>query len=140
MVEMAEAMHAESRYRQFQISPSKIEQFFRNIIDEKYFVVLVDGEPVHAMFVGCVQPFWWGDDLESFDLLLFVMPEKRGKGFSAARLVNGYLQIAGQMGVSDVKLGTSTGVDPERTERFFERLGFQPMSRGFAFNHAQRMH
>lgn len=124
MVEMAAAMHAESRYQRFRISLPKIEAFFHRILGDKAFVVLLDGDPVHAMFIGMVSDFWWGDDLESSDLLVYVTPEKRG-GMSAPRLIRGYIAIAESMGVSDIKIGVSTGIDTERTLRLFERLGFK---------------
>ncbi len=140
LIELGLVMHAESRFARFSLSQAKVEAFFRAIIQDQNAIVLVDGDPVHAMFLGYVQPFWWGEELESFDLLLFVLPEKRGKGYSAARLVSGYLQIAEQMGVSDIRIGVSTEVEAERTCKFFERMGFEPMARGFAIAGNDKVH
>jgi GNAT superfamily N-acetyltransferase len=122
---MCVAMHAESRYRRFSINIQKIEGFLHRIIGEpSRFIVLVDGDPVCAMFFAYVEPFWWGDDLESGDLLLYVTPEKRG-GLHGARLIRAYIRLAEEMGVADIKIGVSTGIDAERTLRLFERLGFK---------------
>lgn len=140
LVEIGAVMHAESRFNRFALNLKKGEQFFHAVIDNQNSIFLVDGTPIHAMFIGYVQPFWWGDELESFDLLLFVLPEKRGKGYSAARLVSGYLQIAESMGVSDIKIGVSTEVEAERTCKFFERMGFEPMARGFAIAGNDKVH
>ena len=65
LVEMGAAMHAESRYSKFRLNLSKGEAFFRHIVTDAQFIVLVDGDPVHAMFIGYVNTFWWGDELES---------------------------------------------------------------------------
>lgn len=140
LVELCAAMHAESRFRAFPFNPAKAERFLRAFIANAEYIVLVDGEPVHAMFVGMVQEYWWSDARESFDLLLYVLPERRGRGYSAARLVNGYIEIATAMGASDIKIGVSTEVDNERTGRFYERMGFMPMSLGFARQSTNSVH
>lgn len=123
LFEMGAAMHAESRYRRFSLNQRKSEAFFSSIIEDRRFIVLVDGDPVHAMFIGMISTFWWGDDTESSDLLVYVTPERRG-GISAARLIRGYVDIAESLGVADIKIGVSSGIDTERTLQFFERLGF----------------
>ncbi len=124
LFELGAAMHAESRYKKFRLNQEKSEAFFASIIDDKRFIVLVDGEPIHAMLIAFVSDFWWGDDTESSDLIIYVAPDRRG-GISAARLIRGYVSIAESMGVADIKIGVSSGIDTERTLRFFERLGFQ---------------
>lgn len=117
-------MHAESRFRDFKFNDEKVIRFFTVAVQMPSMIMLVDGEPVHAMLVAYVQQFWWGDDLESNDLILYVTPEMRGKS-SAVRLVNEYKSIAKRMGVADPRLSTGTGVDTERTGKLFERLGFE---------------
>jgi len=132
LIEMCAAMHAESRYRRFRISLPKIESFLHRIVgDRERFIVLVDGDPVCAMFFAYVDTFWWGDDLESGDLLLYVTPEKRG-GLHGARLIRAYVGIAEQMGVSDIKIGVSTEIDAARTLKLFERLGFKSFANNCA--------
>lgn len=125
------AMHEESRFRRFPVNEAKSSRFFAGIVKLPTAIVLVDGDPVHAMLVAYVQPFWWGDELESFDLLLYVSPEKRGSS-SAARLVNEYKKIAVGIGVVDPKISTGTGVETERTGKFFERMGFERVGLGFS--------
>jgi len=139
LMELGAAMHAESRYARFALSPLKVEAGFRAMIDSKNAIVLVDGDPVHSMFVGYASAFWWGDELESFDVLLYVSPERRG-GMSALRLIRGYIAAAQSIGVSDIKIGTSTGIDSERTMRFFERMGFQNMGAGLHFTESRAVH
>ena len=124
LFELGAAMHAESRYRKFQLNQRKSEAFFASIINDERFIVLLDGEPAHAMLIAVVSDFWWGDDKESSDLIIYVTPDRRG-GISAARLIRGYAAIAEGMGVADIKIGVSSGIDTERTLQFFERLGFQ---------------
>lgn len=124
MLELGKAMHEESRFRAFKFNDEKVTRFFSAAVRVPELIVLVDGDPVHAMLVAYVQQFWWGDDLESDDLLLYVAPEKRGKS-SAIRLVNEYKRIAKRMGVADPRLSTGTGVETQRTGKLFERLGFE---------------
>lgn len=124
---MGAAMHAESRYARFAINLKKGEQFFRSLLTKENALVLVDGDPVCAMFVGYVNAFWWGNDLESHDLLLYVVPERRG-GTHAVKLIKAYVAWAEEKGASDIKIGVSTGIEYERTVRLFERMGFRPFS------------
>lgn len=124
LLELGKAMHEESRFRDFKFNDEKVTRFFSAAVIVPELIVLVDGDPVHAMLVAYVQKFWWGDDLESDDLLFYVSPEKRGKS-SAIRLVNEYKRIAKRMGVADPRLSTGTGVKTERTGKLFERLGFE---------------
>lgn len=124
MIELGKAMHAESRFRGFKFNDDKAARFLDYAVSEKSLIVLVDGEPAHAMMIAYVQPFWWGDDLESDDLLLYVSPKMRGKS-SAIRLVKEYKRIAKGMGVADPRISTATGVETERTAKLFERLGFE---------------
>jgi len=123
MVELGRAMHTESRFRNLKFNDDKVVRLFTYAVTQPSLILLVDGEPAHAMLFAYVQPFWWGDDLESDDLLLYVTPEMRGKS-SAVRLVNEYKRITKSMGVADPRLSTGTGVETERTGRLFERLGF----------------
>lgn len=139
MVEMFEAMHAESRYSRFPALLSKVEGFLHSVIADRRAIVLVSGDPLCGMFIGWVDEFWWGPALESCDLLLYVKKESRG-GLHAVRLIKGYLEVAEQMGVSDIKVGASTGISPERTYRFFERMGFQEFARSFAVGESETVH
>lgn len=139
LAELCAAMHAESRYECFRINPRKIETALNIMIAAPAAIVLVDGDPAHAMLLGYAAPFWWGDDLESLDMLLYVAPERRG-GMSAPKLIRGYVKAAQEMGVADIKIGTSTGIESERTLRLFERMGFQNMGAGFHFNENRTVH
>lgn len=124
MLELGKAMHAESRFRDFKFNDGKVTRFLEYAVTEPSLIVLVDGEPAHAMLIAYVQPFWWGDALESDDLVLYVRPEMRGKS-SVVRLVKEYKAIAKKMGVVDPRIATATGVDTQRTAKLFERLGFE---------------
>ena len=124
LLELGRAMHAESRFREFKFDGDKVTRFLSAMMGNSSMILLVDGEPVHGMLIAYVQPFWWGSDLESFDLVLYVTPEARGKS-SAIRLVNEYKRIARKMGVSDPRISTGTGIETERTGKLFERLGFK---------------
>lgn len=132
MLRLGIAMHRESRFARFMLNATKIMSTFHAMIDSENFIVLVDGDPIHAMFVGCIQEFWWGDELESVDMLLYVSPEKRVKSSAAVKLVQGYIAIARAKGVADIRISTGTGVQTERTVKFYEHMGFAPMQFGFA--------
>lgn len=131
LTHLGKKMHEESRYARFALNTEKVVHHFKLFIETQRAIVLVHGDPIYSMFVGFIQPFWWGDELESFDLLLYVSPEKRG-GPAAVRLVEEYKRIAKEKGVSDVRISTGTGIKPGKTSEFYQRVGFEPMLFGFA--------
>lgn len=139
LVELGRAMHAESRFRAFSFNTDKVARGFERMLGNANFILLVDGDPVHAMFLGGAHEFWWGDDLESSDVVLYVTPEKRG-GSSALKLVRGYIAWAKRKDVADIRIATATGVNTERTLRFFERVGFAQMSYGLAIPNELVLH
>lgn len=131
MVEIGASMHQESRYRSFNFDGDKIAKTFKSLIQSPQGLVLVAGDPIYGFFVGYVCHMWFGMDLEANDLVLYLLPEKR-LGSCAARMVSTYKEWAKGLGAKDIKIGVSTGIQQERTELFFERMGF----RHFASNHA----
>lgn len=131
IAQLGQRMHEESRYACFPMNTEKVMKHLRLFIDTPRAIVLVHGDPIHSMFIGFIQAFWWGDVLESFDLVLYVSPEKRG-GLAAVRLIEEYKRIAKERGVADVRISTGTGVAPEKTSEFYQRVGFEPMLFGFA--------
>lgn len=125
LVELGVAMHAESRFARFPLDRAKGEAFFRRVLVNPSVIAFVAGAPVCGMFIGFCQAFWWGEALESSELLLYVAPEER-RGLHAVHLVQAYVQEAQRRGVVDIKLCPSTGgLQQERIARFFEGLGFE---------------
>jgi GNAT superfamily N-acetyltransferase len=120
------AMHGESRYANLDFDPQKLRLLGETMLgDPDSWLALVaerDSEII-GFCIGYVAPHFFGNDLTSGDLAIYVVPEHRG-GTIGARLVKLYTGWCEARGVQEPLLGVSAGITPERTGRLYERLGY----------------
>ncbi len=126
VTELAWAMHQESCYRDNDFKVAKV----RSIWDQKvalpggYCLLVAEQDTeVIGVFAGVAFKHFFGDDWVCSDLILYVTPEHRG-GSSAPRLIKAYEEWARRIGVKEIQIGVSTGVQEERTAQFFQKLGY----------------
>lgn len=125
-IEMGQMMHDESFYRENDYDERKLWALWNQHVQNPHqfcFLVAEKDEEVIGMFVAYRYEHFFGYDICSSDLLLFVKPEHRG-GTAAPRLIKAYDKWARECGVTEMQIGVSTGVREERTARLFEKLGF----------------
>jgi GNAT superfamily N-acetyltransferase len=118
-------MHSESRYSSLDFDPAKLVALSDTVLTNPAYLCLVaeeDGEVV-GLIVGYVIPHWFGNDLTSGDLAVYVSPEHR-KGMIGVKLVKAYTAWAKAQGVSEPLLGVSAGITPERIGDLYKRLGY----------------
>jgi GNAT superfamily N-acetyltransferase len=120
------AMHGESRYAKLDFDPEKLRGLGETILgDPDSWLALVaerDSEII-GFCIGYVAPHFFGNDLTSGDLAIYVVPEHRG-GMIGAMLVKLYTGWCEARGVKEPLLGISAGITPERTGQLYERLGY----------------
>ncbi|WP_252152443.1 GNAT family N-acetyltransferase [Acinetobacter terrae] len=75
-----------------------------------------------ALWVG-LQEEWQADSLMAFDYCLFVRPENRGSR-TAYLLIKAFIEWAKEAGANWIQCGTATGLQTEKTVRFYEKMGF----------------
>lgn len=132
MADMGEAMHDESpQYRDRSFNRRKCTHLALMLIESHYGCALVaeDAGELIGMFMGVAQEQYFGDDLQTTDLLLYVKPEARG-GRAMLKLVRAYEAWAESLGATDVILGVSTGVLAKQTVHIYEKLGYTMFSYG----------
>jgi GNAT superfamily N-acetyltransferase len=121
-------MHEESpRYSKLQYSEKKMRRFLDTLIRDQLGIVILSD---HGMFVGVANRPYFGDDLCSQDMLLYVLPQYRGS-MEATRLLKAYVAAAKSLGVKDIGIGNSTLVNTDRVEKFYERMGFRRTGANF---------
>jgi GNAT superfamily N-acetyltransferase len=81
------------------------------------------GEPV-AMLAGGVSNYIFSRKRKSYDHVWFVTPAHRGKR-TAVILLKKFLEWSKERGASEVFMGVTTNIAPEKTGRLFEKLGFK---------------
>jgi len=126
VMELCWCMHEETGYRKFALNREKAEAFVRRVMDwEDGFVGVAEIEGlVVGVIVGAIQPFWFSDELEASELLLYVAPSSRG-GFVGKRVVELFETWSVARGCSRVVVGISSGDVGDRKGRFMERIGFE---------------
>jgi GNAT superfamily N-acetyltransferase len=125
VLELGAMMHAESRYASLDFDPDKLVDLSDAVLTNPAYLCLVaeeEGEVV-GLIVGYVIPHWFGNDLTSGDLAVYVAPEHR-KGMIGVKLVKAYTAWAKSMGVKEPMLGVSAGITPARIGDLYKRLGY----------------
>lgn len=129
-LELGRAMHQESSFRDNDWDESKLWALVHQYdADKQHWCMLVSevGDEIVGMFVGFAANHYFGNDLISSDLLLYVTPEKRG-GTHGVKLIRAYEKWARSVGVREIQLGVSTGITTERTGQLYQALGFTDKS------------
>ncbi len=85
--------------------------------------VIMHRDTCHGFMVGSLTPLGFADGTFAYDRLLYVKSSLRGS--AAARiLINSFYAWAQSKGALHVILGVTSGVAIQRTEQFFNKLGF----------------
>lgn len=94
-----------------------------------FFQVAVDQHDMcHGFMIGSVADYGFADALFAYDRLLYVTPSKRGS-VAARMLITAFETWARGHGAQRVLLGITTGVQTERTEQFYNKLGYATVGR-----------
>lgn len=124
-VALGEMMHRESEFRRIPYSPMRAAEIARRCVEDDAWFGVFDRTKSGrvGMFIGSLQRFYFSEENGAFDLLWYVRPDARG-GTSGVRLLDSFIGWAKDKGVREVRLGVSTGVEVEKTDRVLRRLGF----------------
>lgn len=77
-----------------------------------------------AMLAGGCSNYFFSRKKKTYDHVWFVVPEHRGKK-TAVVLLKKFLAWSKDRGASEVFMGVTTNIAPEKTGRLFEKLGFK---------------
>lgn len=127
IVGLGQALFAESpRWSRLTFNAGKLAAFVADLIespDGLVRVAIMDGVIVGAI-MGFACEHYAADDTVATELALFVAPSHRASGL-AQILVSELDAWAQSKGCAWLQAGTTTGVQPERTAKLYEGLGFQ---------------
>lgn len=126
LVSLGRLMAAESpRWSRIAYSPERVERTLRALIGSPQGAVFIArrGGRIIGTILLLAEPNWMSDEVICQELALFTHPEHRGT-FAAARLIAVAIEWSRIKGARWIEAGSGTGVNPERTARLYERLGF----------------
>ena len=131
LVGIGRRLHDNSKFRDMEYNEDRVMILGYTAMDHPqhmFLMIIEDTEtevPVGFLLAGLQQSFF-GKDFVANDLTLVVEDEHRGRCMDALRRITAlYREWALERGAKRIYLGTSTGVDPERTRAVFEACGFQ---------------
>ena len=127
MTALGAEMWAESHWGEtMDYSREKCQILGVTILQSEDFLGLVayDDGVLVGMFVGAVIAHYFTEDRMSVDFLTYVHPDWRG-GSLGPRMIKRYIAWARTRNVKLLTVGSSTGINPERIGKLFERLGFR---------------
>jgi len=125
IVEIGEALHEESTYRDIPYSSDKVIGLMRSLIQGGgvVFVAEKDGQVVGGI-AGGVTSHWFSDELTGFEYSFFVLPEHR-HGLVAMKLLLAMKAWCTAKGAKTLRIGITTGINVEGTARFYRHMGFR---------------
>lgn len=126
IINMAEEMHIESRYRNLTFAPAHLGHLAASLIASPEGLALVaekDGRIIGGMLAQILREPWFCLEPVAIEFGVYVLPPHRGT-LAGAQMVRRYKKWALGRGARIVDLGISTGITTERTGEFYEHEGF----------------
>lgn len=125
LVELGQLMHTESQFKQYSFNSGKVAHLIEYLITNADGIVLVavEQDEIVGGFIGSIAEHYFGFDRYSFDFALFVKPESRNST-AGIKLLRAYVDAAKANGVNEILIGNSTGVESDRVEKLYGRMGF----------------
>lgn len=124
-LELGRIMHEESSFRVHPFVPERVAALATVCMTDSRFVAFVaerDGR-IMGMFVGLIGDHYFSDATYATDMLLYVHPQDRGST-AAIRLMSTFEKWAVDKGCCEIRVGAATGIDPQKTDRFFRGIGY----------------
>ena len=139
IVALGALMHAEApALRDVPYAPERVEALAKLCVPTGGCFVAEPHEPVEraprtASLVGMAAGYaandWWSERTLAGEFVVYATPQWRGKGV-AVMLIGALEAWAREQGACEMTLGVSTGIHPERTARFYRRMGYEDCSVG----------
>ena len=115
-------MVAESEFSYVVPEKQKILQLFKN--PNAVAFIALENNQIVGFISGIVHEYFFSNRKRVSDLGFFVLPEYRGSRV-ALKLVKLLEAWAIEKNANELHLGQTTGLDIDKTKRFYERLGFK---------------
>ncbi|HFU76717.1 MAG TPA: hypothetical protein ENK66_10780 [Arcobacter sp.] len=119
-------MHKEGIYQKIEINQEKLINFLLNKINHRDSLLLVlldtDDELV-GLFIGDIVEYFFSSERLALDTIFYIVKSKR-KSLGAMKLLTAYFDWANSHDVREICLSSTNGVEVEKIERMYAKLGF----------------
>lgn len=134
--ELGERFYKEQKpFSQVPYCPEKIIHLVKHVWlpnPQKYLpLVAVDkNNKIYGGFVGVIEDYYFNYESYATDVLIYVDKDKRGD-IAAIRFLREFEKWARSQGVKEIRPATSTRININRLQQFYEKMGYQ--TTGFNF-------
>ena len=132
LLALGNRMHKESVTNFPPIAEEKVALFLKASLDapDSVAVYVAEDNGIIGMITAVLSEYSFSYTQRAVCDMLFVVPERRG-AVAARKLIRKFIHWSRDIGADDAIMGISTGVNPERTGKMFERLGFELMGHSY---------
>ena len=116
-------MHQESHFKTLDFNPDKLKQLLMAFCHDQFVYIAIYNNQIIGVFIGFITEYYFGKDLYASDLTYYVDRTKRGS-VAAVKLFREFETWAIKKGAKRLNPPTSTGINPERTKKIYERMGY----------------
>lgn len=136
---VAREFHRESRYRHIPFSEAKLLRVYGRLVtrsDTTLGVLVERGDAVVGVMLAEVGEYFLGTGSQiATNQVLYVSGRIRGTalgGRVAVKLMRLFIEWAKSRGADEINVHATSGIEPERTDKFLKRLGLQPYGGSYA--------
>tara|TARA_B100002019_G_scaffold37390_2_gene31279 strand:- start:2717 stop:3169 length:453 start_codon:yes stop_codon:yes gene_type:complete len=123
IIELGYRMHQESHFKNLDFDPEKLKELVAQFIHMQFVQIAVHNNQIIGVFIGFITEYYFGKDLYASDLTYYVDKTLRGSA-AAVKLFRDFETWAIKKGAKRINPATSTGINPERTKKFYEKMGY----------------
>ena len=124
LIQLGREMWEESEnFSRHPLNEEKLKQLAMVVHTSDFLSCFVADSDVgpQGIWVGCVQPLWYSDDLSVNDIVFYVRKKYRGSS-AALRLLKAAENWGVNRGATEINIGLSSGIVTEKTMCFFNKL------------------
>lgn len=125
LIEMGQRFYEEAEsYSNFKFSPQAVMENFYGVMNSPHQLgICYDKSGIKGAMCGAVYQQFFSKGLTASELFVFVEPNVRG-GVIGKKLIKAFEQWAIGMCASEIRVGVSSGIKPQRIVGLYEKLGY----------------
>jgi GNAT superfamily N-acetyltransferase len=138
LIALALENQAEIAHGNISVNPQRVDEALNGLflLNQGSHILMVvetlEGKLAGGL-MGCVERYYYSDELQAQLIQWFLRPAYRGTSI-APRLVKAFVEWAKSRGASEVFMGISSGVHVNQTDRMMRKLGFTHLGGNYAVN------
>jgi GNAT superfamily N-acetyltransferase len=129
---MLDRMYTEPEIPPAQVNWFRVSAMITNLLQQGMVVVAEKEGQLLGSIAGSVHGNWYSDQPTLSDVWFYVFPEHRGTG-AALKLLRAFKAMGEERNLR-ISVGHVLGMDPERMDKLYQKLGFVRMGSIFGLS------